>query len=494
MARTSPAGLALATSNGRWRLTRHLDAIDGLIVDAVAGDAPDRLIISVPPRHGKSELISRHTPPWYLGNFPDRRVMLASYEARFAESWGRKGRDLLEAHGQQLYGVRVRPDARAAAAWDIDGHEGGMVTGGVGGPFTGKGADLLIIDDPVKNAEEADSETIRDKHWDWWQSTASTRLHPGAVVIVVMTRWHEDDLAGRLLAGLDDEDERGAEWHEVRFPALAEAGDVLGREEGQALWPERFDEAWMARKKREVGSRWFNALYQGRPTAEEGDIFKRQWWRFYPPADDVPLDQTMEPKRVWTTWDTALKDKTQSDYSVGIAWAQDGPNRYLLRVVRGRWGFTEVLAQMTALAAWLGERWPGLTASHYVEAAAMGPELMAAARQRIPGVAAMTASVDKVARAYAVTPFLEGGNVFLPGYRAANGRGYDPARTPAVVQDLIEECSAFPNGAHDDQVDALVYGIDPRRWVSGARRSRNEVAEERRRRNRPITGGLGGDY
>ena len=486
MARTSPAGLAVATSSGRWRLTRHLDRIDQLIVEAVAGRAPDRLIVSVPPRHGKSELISRHTPPWYLGNFPDRRVMLASYEARFAETWGRKGRDLLEEHGRDLYGVTVRPDARAAAAWEVDGQPGGMVTGGVGGPFTGKGADLMIIDDPVKNAEEADSETIRDKHWDWWQSTASTRLHPGAVVLVVMTRWHEDDLAGRLLAGMDDESP--SEWHEIRFPAIAEPGDHLGREEGQALWPERFDEEWMARKRREVGSRWFHALYQGRPSAEEGDIFKRQWWRFYPPADHVPLAETMEPKKLWTTWDTALKDKTQSDYSVGMAWAEDGPQRYLLRVVRGRWGFTDVLAQMTGMEAWLREQFPRLTASHYVENAAMGPELMAAARRKIPGIVGLTASIDKVSRAYAVTPFIEGGNVFVPGYRALDGQGYDSARTPAVVQDLIEECSGFPNGAFDDQVDALVYGIDPRRWAgSGERR----VRVEEKRRPRPVTAGLG---
>src|SRR5262249_39293348 len=157
------------------------------------------LVIEAPPRHGKSELISKYLPAWFLGTFPQKRVMLAAYGASFARSWGRKARELLEEHGTQLFGVRVRDDLRSSSEWGLWGSEGGMVSSGVGGPMTGRGADLLIVDDPVKSSDQSRSETIREAQWDWWQSTASTRIEPGGCTIVIATRWHEDDLSGRLI-------------------------------------------------------------------------------------------------------------------------------------------------------------------------------------------------------------------------------------------------------------------------------------------------------
>lgn len=221
------------------------------------GRTERRLLVTMPPRHGKSEFLSLYFPTWYLGVWPDRRVMLASYEASFAESWGRKSRDMMREVGCEVFGVRVRESPSAASHWEIEGREGGMSTAGVGGPLTGKGADLLIIDDPIKNAEEANSPTIREKIWDWYRSTAYTRLEPDGVVIVIQTRWHEDDLAGRVLR---DADEGGEPWRVVNMPAIDEAG--------RPLWPERFPIDKLRRIERTLSPYFWSALYQQKPIRE----------------------------------------------------------------------------------------------------------------------------------------------------------------------------------------------------------------------------------
>ena len=182
-------------------------------------------------------------PAWYLGVWPDRRVMLAAYEATFARSWGRKARQVFVEAACPVFGRGLSGDNSAADDWSTTAG-GGMTTAGVGGPMTGRGANLLIIDDPVKNAEEALSQTTRNNHWDWWQSTASTRLEPGGVVIGIMTRWHEDDIFGRLLKG-------GGQIRRLTLPALAEHGDPLGRQPGEALWPERYPAAKLEQMRAE---------------------------------------------------------------------------------------------------------------------------------------------------------------------------------------------------------------------------------------------------
>ena len=188
-----PSALARYVSRGRWRLARHLEVLNGHLVELSTG-ASGRLVVCMPPRHGKSELCSVYLPAWYLGTHPERRVILVGHEADFAASWGRRVRDVLEEHGGGLFGVGLRADSAAAHRWDITGYSGGMVTAGVGGTITGRGADLLIIDDPHKSAEEAGSVTYRERVWDWYRAVARTRLEPGAGVVVVQTRWHEDDL------------------------------------------------------------------------------------------------------------------------------------------------------------------------------------------------------------------------------------------------------------------------------------------------------------
>ena len=259
----TPALFAANFSRGRWKMAPHLAAIDRAIVDTIAGRSEPILVIEAPPRHGKSELVSRYLPAWYLGVFPMRRVMLVGYAAGFARNWGRKARDLIAEYGRGSFGIELDRNARAAENWGLAGNEGGMITAGIGGPLTGRGANLLIIDDPIKNAEEAVSETIREQHWDWWQSTASTRIEPGGCAILIATRWHEDDLTGKLLR--EAESGEGAPVRRLRLPAIAEENDPLGRPPGEALWPARWPIEKLVAIRDEKEPHWWNAMYQQRP-------------------------------------------------------------------------------------------------------------------------------------------------------------------------------------------------------------------------------------
>lgn len=227
----------------------------------------------MPPRHGKSYTISSPLPAWYLGNWPDRRVMLGSHTAELSTGFGRKARDLLSRFGPQFFGVSVREDSRAADRWEVARHGGEMYSLGIGGPATGRGADLLILDDFCKNAEEALSPTYRQKAWDWYTTTWLTRKQPGASEVIVATRWHDDDLIGRRLADL-----KGESVRVLRLPAIAEEDDELGRAPGEALWPDKYPLARLEEIKR-TQSFWFNALYQQRPTPLGGTLFRSDWFK-----------------------------------------------------------------------------------------------------------------------------------------------------------------------------------------------------------------------
>jgi predicted phage terminase large subunit-like protein len=257
-AAATPALFAQQATAGRFQIPRHIQAISRAIRDTLTGRSEPILLIEAPPRHGKSELVSKFLPPWYLGVWPERRVMLAAYEATFARSWGRKARTVFQEAAAPIFGRRLAEDNHAADDWSTTAG-GGMTTAGVGGPMTGRGANLLIIDDPVKNAEEALSKTTRDNHWDWWQSTASTRLEPGGVVIGIMTRWHEDDIFGRLMRT------SGSEIRRLTLPALAEHGDPIGRKPGEALWPERYSREKLEAMRAGRSEYWWRAMFQQRP-------------------------------------------------------------------------------------------------------------------------------------------------------------------------------------------------------------------------------------
>ena len=259
----------------------HLTYLSLLLSDAFARRVK-RLIIQEPPRHGKSSLVSHYFPAWWLGNAPNDNVLLTSYHGNFAASWGRKARDAFREHGGRVFGRKLRSDMTSSAEWGIAGASGSMRTAGVGGALTGKGADLLVVDDPIRNQADAMSPTYRDKMWDWWQATAYTRLEPSGVAIVMMTRWHMDDLAGKLIA---DMRQGGEHWTVIRMPALAEEDEhwLFGqwswtRKAGEALWPERYPVSELEKIRRSTssgGPYWWSALYQQRPQPMGGSIFKR---------------------------------------------------------------------------------------------------------------------------------------------------------------------------------------------------------------------------
>ncbi len=310
---SSPAELGARAWGRVWRMARHLTLLNRTLVD-LAQRRIKRLLIMMPPRHGKSVLASQFFPVWYLGMHPDHRVLLASYEATFAASWGRKARDLMEQWGPELFGVRVRADSSAANSWNLRNHFGGMSTAGVGGPITGQGADLLIVDDPVKNAEQALSETYREKAWDWWTSTAFTRLEPNAVAIVVQTRWHQDDLAGRIRAEQQDE-----AWREIRFPAIAEQHDCLGRKPGEALWPERFSVEKLRQVERSMPVHWWRSLYQQQPGKHESVLWPLEYFQ----GDDLWFDEWPSDLqlRVMTLDPSKGQGTRRSDYSAYVLLA-----------------------------------------------------------------------------------------------------------------------------------------------------------------------------
>lgn len=420
--------------HGAWIPGRHHRLICEKL-DAVIRGEVQRLMICMPPRHGKSMSVTETFPSYFLGKFPDKRVMEVSYNDTFAQKFGRKNREKIEEFGTRLWGIGLSQINHSASNWDLDRRNGGMISVGFGGAATGEGADLLIIDDPVKNRMEADSQTMRNRIWDEYTATFSTRIHPGAAVIVIMTRWHEDDLCGRLLnpEWCDVED-----WDILKMPAEAEdENDLLGRKYGEALWPEHgYDEAWLRKQRGKIGSYAYSGLYQQRPAPQEGGILKRSWFQFY---DVLPPTGTQVQ-----SWDCTFKDGDNHDFVAGHIWQQTGPNFYLVDRVHDHMGISDTMRSIRTLTAKHRRAWTKL-----VEDKANGTAVIELLKKEIPGLIPIDPQGGKVVRAQAIAPFAEAGNIFLP----------NPKNAP-WVHDFLEECAAFPNGAHDDDVDAMTQAIN----------------------------------
>jgi len=432
----TPGLFARTASQERWLMAPHLAYLDRALHQAVTTGSK-RLIVMMPPRHGKSELCSRYLPAWYLGTFPDHRVMLGSYEADFAASWGRKARTLLEMHGW-MFGVSVSKASSAANRWDLQGREGGMQTAGVGGPFTGKGANLLIIDDPIKGHEEANSPVQREKVWDWWRANAYTRLEPGAIAVVIQTRWHSEDLAGRILGNAE---ETGEPWTVIRLPALAEENDPLGRAVDEPLWPERFNREHLDGIRGTQGSYWWSAMYQQRPVPREGGLFQREWFEIVPCLPDGV-------RRAVRAWDKA-GTAGGGDYSAGVLIAQDRGLYFVVHVTRGQWSSWHRNNMMATTAAADDQRGiPRLDIWVEQEPGSGGKESAEFTVRMLAGytVRAERATGDKETRWGPFAAQCEAGNVKLV-------RG-------VWNSSFLDELCAAPHGSHDDQIDAAALAFN----------------------------------
>ena len=307
-----------------WVHEEICSELDAFLADVVAGRSP-RLMLTMPPRHGKSELASRRFPAYALGRYPDLSVISTSYAADLSSRMNRDVQRVIDSPeyrelfpGTALYGKNIRTVGngsyiRNSDIFEVVGHAGCYRSAGVGGGITGMGGHIVIVDDPFKDRASADSPTIRQNVWDWYTSTLYTRLAPGGGVLIINTRWHMADLSGRLLEAAARGE--GDHWRVVDFPAIATA-DEPHRKAGEALHPERYPLSQLLAIKKALGTRDWEALYQQRPTPDGGAIFKSEWLRFW-----LPKDLPEQFDQLLISWDMTFKDGDDTDFVVG-------PRRY----------------------------------------------------------------------------------------------------------------------------------------------------------------------
>jgi predicted phage terminase large subunit-like protein len=424
-----------------WPHVRHIAAA----LDRVTRGEVTRLIIEAPVRHGKTELVSVRYPAYRLERDPAQRVILGGYNQQHANRISRKARRI--AAGR----VALSDERAGVEEWETAAG-GGVRAVGVGGGVTGYGGDLVIVDDPIKNRQEAESQTTRDAVWDWFTDDLYTRLEPGAALVVCAARWHEDDLTGRILAS-----ESAGEWVRVRLPALAEADDPLGRPEGAALCPDRYDEHALARIKRTIGTYAFSGLFQAAPQPAGGTIFNRAWWRFWRHAPRPP-GQGGEPYALFppvitrrlTSWDMAFKGEADSDYVAAGEYGQLGADIYLEDEVHEQLDFPGTVRAMRHFRARHAAKQPPPT-GHYVEDKANGPAIIASLAKEIPGLIPVdNKGTNLLDRARSIQAVVEAGNVYLPD---PTMEGYE------WVHDFIDELARFPKGKNDDRVAQFVQAV-----------------------------------
>ena len=398
-------------------------------VETYTGNPYDILVLSCPPQHGKSMTVTETFPSWYVGKYPDRRCIIACYNDDFAGKFGRRNKGKIDEAGQFIFNIRLKKSSDRDM--EIADHDGGIITRGIMAGITGNAGDLIIIDDPVKNRLEADSSTYRERLWEEWENSIMTRTQAGTKIIIIQTRWHEDDLAGRVIAN-----ENFVEV--VNIPVEAEENDILGRNIGDALCPEiGKDNKWLVEFKQRYadGKRAWNALYMGRPTSAEGNIFKREWWQYY---DKLPEHIQL----VGISVDATFKDSDTSDFVAIEVWGKLNCDYYLIDLIKRRMDFPETLRAIRYMA----DKYPDKH-SILVEDKANGSAIISMLKHELGGIIPITPKESKIARANAITGIVESGNVYLPRYADFTG-------------EFVEEFASFPNGVNDDLVDACTQFIN----------------------------------
>lgn len=460
---------------GRWIPTRFHVALCDRVQEFIESETRPYgvLVITTPPQFGKSRTVTETLPSWCLVRNPNWRIILASYGEDFAEKFGRANRNILESHGKE-YGVSLAKTPSGATEFELSNHIGSVISRGMMSGITGRSAELIIIDDPIKNRQEADSETYRDRMWDEWLNSLKTRLQSGGKAILIQTRWSEQDLAGRMM----DNDPYVSVW---RVPCEAEDGDVLGRQVGEGLCPEigkgtdwlrAFKESYI-RDSNDGGLRAWNALYQGRPTSAEGNIVRRSWFRYYSTmgrtsvslregAETVTIPCIPLPSffdKQWQSWDCTFKDGEKSDFVCGGVFGRRLADYFLLDMYHER---TDIIGTMSAIGD-MSKKW-SKAQSKVIEEKANGSAIIAMMQHEIGGFISVNPTESKVARVNAVVPLIEGGNFYLPHPDEAKW-----------VRGFLEEFASFPNGKNDDMVDMTSQGLKQFMFDS-TDRSHEEIA------------------
>lgn len=419
--------------NPNYLMPPHLKLLEKKVLECVT-QGNKRLLINMPPRHGKSEYISKYFTSWFLINYPNKRVILTSYNASFASTWGRKCRSLIDTYGH-LKGTALSSSSKAGHRFSMNGYNDSLTTAGAGGTMSGLGADILIIDDPVKNAADAHSQSLSGSSWDWFNSTAYTRIEPNGSIIIIQTRWTMNDLSGRILE--NDRDN----WEVLTIKGIAEENDILGREEGEPLWADRYDINKLNEIKKQIGSYWFSALYQQTPIASEYQIIKPEWWRYYTELPKIEYK--------FQSWDTAFKNKQENDYSVCTTWGLGEKGFYLIDCWRHKVIYPDLERQVKLQ---YDKHKPNLVG---IEDAASGQSLIQNLQRNtmLPIKAIPVSGKDKQVRANLCSPLFEIGRVFLPDNASFNA-------------DIVNECAEFPHSAHDDIVDSITQALSWLRNIS----------------------------
>ena len=433
--------------NGRYKNARHIqfltDKAQQFVEDVKSGKSP-RLFISMPPRHSKSETMTKKYPAWVIGNNPDFELIIASYSMDLARDFGKIARDTYREHsksGTRIFNTVIDRDKSAGDNWGILEHRGAVVSTGVGGSATGKGAHIAIIDDPFKNREDANSRLQRDKVWAWYQSTIRTRLAPGGGIIIIQTRWHEDDLVGRIVKEM--ENGTGETFESIVLPAIAEENDVLGRKVGEPLWQERYGISELENIKKAIGSREFSALYQQKPQVEDGGLFKRQYFKYFDVKNDFIIadnkNVNIKDCFYFQTIDTAMSTHKNNDFTAIATFICDREwNLYLVDLMLER---LEVPDQWNVIKQY---RHKYNLRFQAIESKSSGIGIMQQAKREGMPLKELKADTDKMTRALNISVMFENGKVFFN-------------KKLEKLLELEEQLLKFPNAVHDDAVDVCSY-------------------------------------
>lgn len=410
-----------------------------------------RIMIFMPPRNGKSELVSRRYPAWYLGRMPDSEIIACSYSSGLANMFSRDVQRIMEMDVyHEIFPDSMIPDApfskghplnnktkRTADYFELLGRKGSMLSAGVNGPITGFGGDLLLIDDPVKNEEEAMSETYREKTINWYNSTAYTRLEGGANIVVCQTRWHKGDLSGKLIAEMES---GGDKWEIISLPAISSEKVFPNdpRSPGEPLWPNKYPLERLEIIKRQVGARVWSSMFQQNPVIEGGNIIKETWFQYY---HSLPFDVTnWRECHIVQSWDLNFKE-TGKSYVVGVCIAKHGIDYYLLDMFREKVDFVETGEAIMKMKA----KYPACKAV-LIEEKANGSAILSYLKKKVSNLIPIQATASKDERLHSVSPTFEAGNFHIP------------ANHP-MSKVVVDEMISFPNAENDDIPDAISQGL-----------------------------------